>query len=115
MRVGGTLDARALGSLAGFPNLRSLTFARCIVLLCPTFQAAAAHPRLTRLALCVSYPARGPSCGAFLGCVSSLLQQERLGVLDLFDSNVEDAGSQDSWKFRVALEAVGFPLRDEYF
>ncbi len=88
MEVGGTLDARALGSLAGFPCLRSLTFVACSVLLCPSFQAAAAHPRLTRLQLCNSYPDRGPSCGPFLGVVITLLQRGRLGVLELSCSDV---------------------------
>jgi len=110
--IGGTLDARALGSLAGFPALRVLSFATCSVLLCPSFQAAAAHPCLQKLELDTSYPALGPSCGALLGFVIALLQKGRPGMLVLLDSAVDGAGRQDSRRFRTALKAVGFPLRD---
>ena len=108
--VGGALDARALGSLAGFPNLCELGFS-CCVLICPSFQAATAHPRLKRVQLDTSYPAPGPSCMAFLGFVYDLLQQGRSGVLELTDS-VEGAGRRDSRDFRGALRAVGYPLSD---
>ena len=112
MEIGGTLDARALGGLAGFPNLRSLTFDNCSVLLCPGFQAAAAHPCLEDLELITSYPACGASCAAVLAFATNLLQQGRPGVLGLLDSAVDGAGRQDSRRFRTALKAVGFPLRD---
>jgi len=108
--IGGTLDARALGNLARFPYLRSLTFIRCSVLLCPSFQAAAAHPCLRNLALVTSYPAPGPSCAAFLGFVAALLQQGRAGVLRVRDSVVQGAGQHEDQNFRGALLAVGFPL-----
>ena len=110
LEIGGSLDARALGSLAGFPNLCELGFS-CCVLICPSFQASAAHPRLKRLQLDTSYPAPGPSCMAFLGFVYDLLQQGRPGVLELIDG-VEGAGRQDSRDFRGALRAVGYPLND---
>ena len=111
--IGGVLDARALSDLAGFPNLCSLDFENCSVQFCPSFQAAAAHPRLKELGLITSYPARGPSCGAFLGFVVALLQQGRAGVLDLQDSVVQGAGRHDGQNFRGALQAVGFPLCDD--
>ena len=110
--IGGAIDARALGSLAEFPNLRDLSFRNCSVLFCPTFQAAAAHPRLSSLTLFTSYPASGPSCLAFLGFVGSLLQQGRPGVLELVVGVVNGEGRQDSINFRAALKAVGFPLID---
>ena len=110
--IGGALDARALGTLAGFPSLRSLAFGYCSVLLCPDFQAAAGHPRLEDLELATSYPAPGSSCGAFLAFVHALLQQGRAGVLRLRDIVVEGAGQHDCRRFRGALQAVGFPLRD---
>jgi hypothetical protein len=109
--IGGALDARALGGLGGFPNLCSLCFERCSVLLCPSFQAAAAHPRLKELELRTSHPACGPSRGAFLGFVVALLQQGRGGVLHLRGGVDQGAGLQDDQSFRVALQAVGFALR----
>ncbi len=112
MEVGGAFDARALGSLAGFPVLRELCFTNCSVLTCPGFQAAAAHPRLERLHLDTSHPAPGPSCMAFLGFVYGLLQRGRPEVLELADSVVEGAGRRDSRDFRAALRAVGYPLSD---
>ncbi len=111
--VGGSLDARALGNLAGFPALRSLSFDNCSMQFCPSFQAAAAHPCLESLQLCTSYPACGPSCGAFLGFVVALLQQGRARVLRLRNSVVQGAGQHDGQKFRGALQAVGFQLRDD--
>ena len=106
------LDARALGSLAGFPKLRILGFANCRMPFCRDFQAAAAHPRLERLELETSYPALGPSCVAFLGCVYDMLQQGRPDVLELVLAAVQGAGAgrRDSHRFRAALEAVGFAL-----
>ncbi len=56
MQIGGVLDARTLGNLACFPALRELSFAKCSALFGPSFQAAAAHPRLERLELNTSYP-----------------------------------------------------------
>ena len=112
MEIGGTLDARALGSLARFPNLRSLSFAYCCVLFCPGFQAAAAHPCLEELELQTAYPGLGASCAAVLAFATTLLQQGRPGVLGLLNSAVDGAGRQDSRRFRTALKAVGFPLRD---
>ncbi len=82
------------------------------MLLCPSFQAAAAHPRLSSLTLFTSYPASGPSCLAFLGFVGSLLQQGRPGVLELAVGVLSGEGRQDSCNFRAALRAVGFPLID---
>ncbi len=110
--VGGALDARALGNLAGFPALRSLEFGHCSVRFGPSFQAAAAHPCLKKLELANSYPAPGLSCVASLNFVAALLQQGRAGVLRLGDV-VQGAGQQDGQNFRGALQAVGFPLRDE--
>ena len=112
VQVGGALDARALGGLAGLPNLRELGFANCSVLLCSSFQAAAAHPRLERVQLDTSHPAPGLSCTAFLGFVSALLQRGRPTVLELTDSVVQGAGRRDSRDFRGALRAVGYPLSD---
>ncbi len=109
--IGGTLDARALGSLAGFPKLRSLSFANSSVLFCSDFQAAAAHPRLERLQLRAAYPESGPPCAAFLGFVHALLQRGRAGVLCLVASLVRGAGRRSSHNFRAALEAVGYTLR----
>ena len=111
LEVGGRLDARALGSLAGFPKLRALSFANCCVLFDPSFQAAAAHPCLTRLQLQTSYPGLGASCGAVLAFVITLLLQGRPGVLRLLDGAVGGAGRRDSHRFRAALKAVGVPLR----
>jgi len=110
--VGGSFDARALGTLASFPNLRGLEFSNCRVLACSDFQAAAAHPRLERLQLDASYPAPGPSSGGMLAFVTALLQQGRSGVLVLTDSVVEGAGQQDSRNFRAALRLVGYPLSE---
>jgi hypothetical protein len=112
--IGGALDARALGSLAGFPALRHLCFSNCSVLFGPSFQAAAAHPRLMRLELETSYPACGPSCQAFLGFATALLQQGRAGVLCVDNSIVEGAGKHDSHRFWGALQAVGFALPDAW-
>jgi hypothetical protein len=110
--IGGALDARALGDLAGFPSLRSLEFYNCSVQFCSSFQAAAAHPCLEELDLVTSLPACGSSWGAFLAFVTfhALLQQGRAGVLRLRDSVVLDAGQQDGQSFRGALQAVGFAL-----
>jgi len=49
---------------------------------------------------------------ASLNFVAALLQQGRAGVLRLGDV-VQGAGQQDGQNFRGALQAVGFPLRDE--
>ncbi len=51
------LDAQALGSLAGLPQLRGLVFIKCSVQFCAEFQAAAVQPRLERLQLDASHPA----------------------------------------------------------
>ena len=112
VEVGGTLDARALGNLAGFPNLRSLEFNNCCVQFCPSFQAAAAHPCLKKLELDTSHPAPGPSRAAFLGFVAALLQQGRAGVLKLTYSIDQGAGEHECQDFRGVLQAVGFPLHD---
>ena len=111
--VGGTLDVRALGSLAGLPNLRYLGFFNCSVLFCGSFQAAAAHPCLEHLVFDTSYPASGPSCRACLGFAFDLLQQGRPDVLELTGSAVKGAGQQDSSRFRVALQVAGFPLQED--
>jgi len=111
--IGGSLDARALGNLACFPNLRGLGFYHCSVLFDSSFPAAAAHPRLEDLMLIKSYPACGPSCQAFLVYVIALLQQERADMLHGLGSIVQGAGQQDSQSFRGALQAVGFALHDE--
>ena len=108
MEVGGRIDARTLGSLAGFPYLRRLSFENCSVLFCSDFQAAAAHPRLDWLELTTAYPESGPSCMAFLGFVCALLKQGRACVLSLVGSHVRGAGWSSSSKFRAALEAVGY-------
>jgi len=110
LEIGGSLDARALGSLDGFPKLRKLSFANCSVLFCSHFQAAAAHPRLERLELSASYPVLGPSYGAVLAFVITLLQQGRADVFKLTDGAVKGAGRHDSRYFRAALRAVGYPL-----
>ncbi len=108
--TGGTFDARALGSLASFPHLRSLSFTHCSVLFSSDFQAAAAHPRLRHLRLDTSFPARGPSCAAFLGFVHALLQQRRPGALAMGLLYVGGAGGHDGDNFHAALRAVGYPL-----
>jgi len=108
--IGGSFDAQALGSLAGFPNLQSLKFASCSVQFCPSIQATAAHPRLTRLQLDTAFPAMGASCRAFLAFVITLLQHERPDVLVLHESIVNGKGRRDSRSFRGALRAMGFPL-----
>jgi len=112
MEVGGSFDARALGDLARFPNLRTLTFENCRVLFCSDFQAAAAHPRLEQLALETSYPAPGSSGWAVVGFVKSLLQRGRPGVFELRCSVVEGAGRRDSRDFRAALRFVGYSLSE---
>ena len=109
-QIGGTLDARALGSLAGFPSLRHLQVGSSELLLCPSFQAAAAHPRLERLLLTVSYPAPGPSFRAVLGFVTGLLQRGRPDVLELHRSVVTGAARRNSRNFRAALEGWGYSL-----
>ena len=108
--VGGALDVRALGSLAGHPKLRILGFSNCSVLFCGSFQAAAAHPSLEQVEFHTSYPASGPSCRACLGFALDLLQRGRPDVLELTGSAVEGAGQQDSSRFRGALQVAGFPL-----
>ncbi len=107
--IGGSLDARALGSLAGFPRLRCLAFKNCCVLLCPSIQAAAVHPRLERLRLRSSYPASGPSWLAFLELVGGLLRQGRPDALELRNCYFSGAGQQECRSFCAALQAVGFP------
>jgi hypothetical protein len=109
-KIGGGFDAQALGSLAGFPNLQSLTFRSCSVQFCPSIQTAAAHPRLRRLQLDSAFPAVGVSCRAFLAFVTTLLQHERPDVLVLHESIVNGRGRRDSRSFRGALRAIGFPL-----
>jgi hypothetical protein len=104
---GAPLDARALGSLAGFPRLRRLSFRNCCILFCPSIEAAAMHPCLEQLRLCSSYPAGGPSWPAFLSCVGSLLQQGRLDVLDVVPCH--NQAEQDRLAFCAALQAVGVP------
>ncbi len=111
--VGSTLDVRALGSLAGLPNLRFLGFFNCSVLFCGSFQAAAAHPRLEQLTLDTSYPASGLSCRACLGFALDLLQRVRPDVLQLTGSAVEGAGQLDSSRFCAALQVVGFSLQED--
>jgi len=113
LEIGGAIDARALGSLAGFPALSSLSFANCSVLLCPTSQAAAAHPRLEQLQLETSYPASGPPCMAVLGFAHLTLQQGRPDALELTQSIVRGEGRQDSRDFLAALRAVGYPLPED--
>ena len=108
-RIGGSLDARALGSLAGFPRLRRLTFNNCCVLFCPSIQAAAVHACLERLRLRSSYPASGPSWLAFLEVVGSLLQQGRPDAFHMVNCNVDGAGQQECRSFCADLQAVGFP------
>ena len=81
------------------------------MLFCSGFQAAAAHPCLDRLQLRTAYPESGPACTAFLGFVSALVQRGRARALCLEESTVQGAGRRDSYNFRAALEAVGFPLR----
>jgi len=108
--TGGSLDARGLGSLAGFPCLRRLSFNNCCVLFCPSIQAAAVHPRLERLRLRSSYSARGPSWLAFLNFVGSLLQQGRVDVLNIVNCNI--LGEPDRVTFCAALQAVGLPKED---
>ncbi len=105
--TGGSLDARALGSLAGFPRLRRLSVNNCCILFCPSIQAAAVHPCLEHLRLRSSYPASGPSWLAFLNFVGSLLQQGRVDVFDMIDCNT--GGEQDRLTFCAALQAVGVP------
>jgi len=115
-QIGGALDVRALGSLACFPKLRSLSFVSCCVRFSSDFQAAAAHPCLECLKLEASYPASGPSCLAFLGFVGCLWQQGRSDVLEFGESIlVEGKGRQASRDFRAALRAVGYlkPLSDD--
>ncbi len=111
--VGGSIDARALGSLASFPHLRTLRFTNCSVLFSSGFPAAAAHPCLEGLELWTAYPESGPSCAALLGFTSALLQRGRAGVLCLVDSHVRGAGRRSSRKFRAALEAAGYPSDDD--
>jgi len=98
--IGGGFDAQALGSLAGFPNLQSLTFRSCSVQFCPSIQ----------LQLDSAFPAMGASSRAFLAFVTTLLQHERPDVLVLHQSIVDGRGWRDSRSFREALRAVGFPL-----
>ncbi len=111
VEIDGDLDARALGFLNDFPNLRKLGFENYRVLFCADFQAAAAHPRLERLELQSSYPASGPSRMAFVGFVITLLQRGRPDVLKLTHTIIEGAG-QESRDFRAALQAVGYPLSE---
>ncbi len=106
LEIGGSLDARALGSLAGFPKLRRLSFANCSVLFCSHFLAAAAHTRLERLELRASHPVLYPSCGAFVAFVITLLQQGRADKFKLTDGAIKGAGQHDSQHFRAALRAV---------
>jgi len=111
MEVGGSTDARALGSLASFPHLRGLSFTNCSVLFSSDLQAAAAHARLEFLSLTTAYPETGPSCVALLGFVCALLQRGRARAFFLAASRVRGAGRRSSCNFRAGLEAVGYPLR----
>ena len=112
--VGGSLDVRALGDLACFPNLCGLSFDHCSVLFDSSFSPAVAHPCLEHLVLIKSYPACGPSCRAFLVYVVALMQQGRADMLlHGLGSIVQGAGQQDSQSFRGALQAVGFALHDD--
>ncbi len=106
----GRLDAQALGSLACFPHLRSLSFLKCGVLFSSDFQAAAAHPRLEELELRMAYPENGLSYVAFLGFVYALLQRGRAGMLCLMDSHVSGAGRRARLNFLAGLEGAGYPL-----
>jgi len=108
--IGGSLDARALGNLACFPNLHRLRFEHCSVVFCPSFEAAATHPCLEELVLNYSYPVRGPSFQAFLEFVFALLHQNRAGVLRIHGRFVRGAGQRGFQRVRVALCAVGFEL-----
>jgi len=108
--IGGSLDARALGNLACFPNLHRLRFEHCSVVFCPSFEAAATHPCLEELVLNYSYPVRGPSFQAFLEFVFALLHQNRAGVLRIHGRFVRGAGQRGFQRVRVALYAVGFEL-----
>jgi hypothetical protein len=107
--VGGSIDARALGSLAAFPFLRRLSFENCSVQFSSNFQAAAAHLRLEELKLTTAYPG-GPTCMAFLDYVCALMKQGRACVLGLVGSRVRGAGRRSSSSFRAALDAAGFPF-----
>ncbi len=107
--VGGSIDARALGSLAAFPRLRRLSFENCSVQFCSDFQAAAAHPRLEQLRLTTAYPG-GPTCMAFVDYACVLVKRGRSRVLRLVGSRVRGAGRRSSCDFRAALDAAGFPF-----
>ena len=84
-----------------------MSFNNCSVLFCASFAAAATHPRLSRLELTWSYPARGPSCRAFLAFVGGLLEQGRSRVVELRNvcPLVQGEGRRDSRNFLVALHA----------
>jgi len=75
------------------------------------FEAAAAHPRLERLELQTSYPARGPFHMAFMGILGDLLRQGRADMLKLTHV-IEGMVRQESRDFRVALRAAGYPLSE---
>jgi len=112
LAIGGALDARALGSLAGFPWLTSLVFTNCCVEFAPGIRDAADHPRLEVLQLRTAYPAAGPSSRAFLAFVRGLLQQGRNRALRLRGCAVQGAGRRDGDGFLAALQGVGWSLRD---
>ena len=108
--IGGSVDARALGSLAAFPHLRSLCFENCSVLFCSGFQAAAAHPSLGLLKLWTAYPDSGPSFAAFMRFAAALQDLGRARILCLAGSSVRGAGQGCSSSFRAALAAMGPPF-----
>ena len=111
--IGGTLDARALGSLAGFPDLRGLGFTSCRINFDMSIQDAADHPRLEWLQLRTAYPVVGPSSGAFLVFVGRLLQQGRARALRMPDCDVSGIDQEDKFNFQTALQVLGFPLHDD--
>ncbi len=86
------------------------------MLFCASFATAAAHPGLTLLELTCSYPARGPSCLAFLAFAGGLVQQGRSRVINLYDRCpvVQGEGRRDSRNFLVALHAVSAGEYEHY-
>ena len=79
LHVKRTLDARALGDMSRFPELRKLTFDSCEVMLCRSVLGAARHASLTSLCFCNAHPA--PECAPAVLQLSQELWRLRRGSM----------------------------------
>ena len=105
------LDARALGSLSGFPALRKLTFEYCEVRMCKSMLGAARHASLVSLIFRMAHPA--PECALMVLRLSQALKGMRRGSVLTFVLPEECPALQSAQgraplqRFMGALEACG--------